>query len=102
MSVLPNLRNTATGQSFPYIDTPDFAYDQWLSYLGQNPIGTVAGSPLVAIIGGGVSGLCAAYELQRAGCAVNVFEQATEIGGRSASGPFGSHVNALAQMSSLR
>ncbi len=64
MSVLPNLRNTATGQSFPYIDTPDFAYDQWLSYLGQNPIGTVAGSPLVAIIGGGVSGLCAAYELQ--------------------------------------
>ena len=65
MSVMPNLRNTATGQSYAYIDTPNFAYDQWLQYLNGGPIGSITGNPAIAIIGGGVSGLCAAYELSQ-------------------------------------
>lgn len=101
MSVLPNLRNTATaGQPFPYIDTPDFAYDQWLSGLGQSPIGSASGT--VAVIGGGVSGLCAAYELKRAGCSVSVFEQAAQVGGRCASDKFPNDPNDIAEMGSMR
>jgi len=105
MSVLPNLRNTATGQSFPYIDTPDFSYDQWLLNLQSenlSPIGTVSNAPTVAVIGGGVSGLCAAYELMRAGCSVAVFEQAAEVGGRCASDTFGSDLSDIAEMGSMR
>jgi tryptophan 2-monooxygenase len=90
--------------SHPYIDTPDFAYDQWLSFLDQTKkaIGTVARAPAVAIIGGGASGLCAAFELQRAGCAVTVFEQANKVGGRCASDLFGTDTTDIAEMGPMR
>jgi tryptophan 2-monooxygenase len=93
--------------SWPYIDTPDFSYDQWLNYLYANneqPIGTVANSPspTVAIIGAGVSGLCAAYELGRAGCAVSVFEQADQVGGRCASYLLTQGNTDIAEMGSMR
>lgn len=91
--------------SWPYIDTPDFSYDQWLTYLNNNgpkPIGTVTNSPTVAIIGAGVSGLCAAYELTRAGCAVSVFDQAISVGGRCASYEFAQGDTDLAEMGSMR
>jgi tryptophan 2-monooxygenase len=106
MSVLPSLRNTGTGQSYAYIDTPNFAYDQWLQSLNGGPIGSVTGNPSIAIIGGGVSGLCAAYELSqsRAGCIPYVFEQAGEVGGRAASDTFPSDPsgNDIAEMGSMR
>jgi tryptophan 2-monooxygenase len=106
MSVVPNLRNTATGQSYAYIDTPNFAYDQWLQGLNGGPIGSVTGNPVVAIIGAGVSGLCAAYELSqsRAGCVPTIFEQASEPGGRAASDTFPSDPsgNDIAEMGSMR
>lgn len=88
----------------PYIDTPDFAYDQWLAYRDQNqkPIGTVEGKPPVAIVGGGVSGLCAAYELLGAGCVVSVFEQANEVGGRCASVPFSTGGSDVAELGAMR
>jgi tryptophan 2-monooxygenase len=108
---MPVIRSFATVKagfptgSWPYIDTPDFSYDQWLIYLnanGQLPIGTVANAPTVAIVGAGVSGLCAAYELSRAGCAVTVFEQATEVGGRCASYLFAKGSTDLAELGSMR
>src|SRR4029077_8515963 len=106
MSVVPNLRNTATGQSYAYIDTPNFAYDQWLQSLNGGPIGSVTGNPVVAIIGAGVSGLCAAYELSqsRAGCVPTIFAQASEPGGRAASDTFPSDPsgNDIAEMGSMR
>ena len=39
----------------------------------------------IAIVGAGVAGLAAAYELTKAGCAVSVFEQRDEIGGLARS-----------------
>lgn len=105
MSVLPNLRKSATATvSHPYIDTPDLAYDQWLQYLdtkGQ-AIGSLTGSPAVAVIGGGVSGLCAGYELMRAGCQVTVFEQSNQVGGRCSSDLFPSGGTDIAEMGSMR
>jgi tryptophan 2-monooxygenase len=105
MSILPNLRKTAEATvSHAYIDTPDFAYDQWLRHLdaqGQ-AIGSVPGSPTVAIIGGGVSGLCAGYELMRAGCQVAVFEQSGQVGGRCCSDTFPSGGTDIAEMGSMR
>ena len=113
MSILKTLRTaTAYPQPYPYVDTPDFAYAGsledgtpvgWLDGLLQNndqPIGTVSGNPSVAIIGGGVSGLCAGYELMRAGCTVTVFEQASQVGGRCASHMFLD--GDIAEMGSMR
>ena len=115
MAVLKTLR-TATqcppSGVHPYIDTPDFTYAGsapggapvgWLDHLLANndqPIGTVTGNPLVAVIGGGISGLCAGYELIRAGCGVVVFEQGGDVGGRCASQALG--VNDIAEMGSMR
>jgi tryptophan 2-monooxygenase len=93
MAVLPTLRiatQCPPSGAHPYIDTPDFMYDAWLSYLDQQgkAIGTVPANTLVAVIGAGCSGMCAALELQRAGCAVTVFEQDSSVGGRARSNRF--------------
>jgi tryptophan 2-monooxygenase len=70
-----------------YLDAPDMGYAHWLEGLAaaKLPIGT-PGDNLnnlpVAIIGAGVAGLTAAYELGKAGVDVVVFEQAPNVGGR--------------------
>lgn len=104
MAVLPNLRKAEAVSPHPYIDTPEFAYDQWLK---DNPdgIGVFKGGPTpnIAIIGGGVSGLCAAYELMRTGtCYVTVFEQGATVGGRCASDKFPADSTDIAEMGSMR
>ncbi|MES2295769.1 MAG: FAD-dependent oxidoreductase [Pseudomonadota bacterium] len=103
MSVIARLRNTVN-PSHPYIDTPDFSYDGWLSHLQrqQQPIGSVAGAPSVAVIGAGASGMCAAYELARAGCKVTVFDAAPMAGGRCASVPFTNDNPDLAELGAMR
>lgn len=84
MPVHLRLRHTDPEPSYPYVDTPDFAYADWLNTLARQgvPIGRVSGKPKVAIIGAGASGLCAAYELARAGCRVEIFEAGIAPGGR--------------------
>ena len=42
--------------------------------------------PSIAIIGAGCSGLAAAHELHDTGCAVTVFEQSQQVGGRATTG----------------
>jgi len=41
--------------------------------------------PSIAIIGAGCSGLAAAHKLSDAGCAVTIFEQSQQVGGRAAT-----------------
>lgn len=45
-------------------------------------IGRVDGSPSVVVLGGGPAGLCAAYEMQKAGYSVTILEARQRPGGR--------------------
>lgn len=45
--------------------------------------------PSVAVVGGGIAGLCAAFDLHNAGCAVTVFEASDLWGGKIQSSPVG-------------
>jgi len=46
------------------------------------PLPAVRSSASVVVIGAGMAGLCAAYELRRAGCSVTVLEARRQAGGR--------------------
>jgi len=46
----------------------------------------------VAVIGGGVTGLCAAYQLHKAGVEYRLFEQQTRFGGKIKSSPVGERI----------
>lgn len=83
---------------------PDFpfAYDEWL----RHPAGLGAvprhrhGTP-VAVIGGGMSGMTAAYELMRLGLRPVVYE-AEQLGGRMRSVPFPENPDYVAEMGAMR
>src|SRR5215216_3428358 len=74
-----------------YIDT---LYD-YVNFLSPNgtpqAIGTLPSNLIgtkVAIIGAGMAGLCAAYELLKVGIVPVIFEATNRIGGRACSTPF--------------
>ncbi|WJV44913.1 flavin monoamine oxidase family protein [Streptomyces flavofungini] len=84
------------GPDFP------FAYDEWLSSahgLGEIPEAEF-GTP-VAVIGAGISGLVAAYELLRLGLRPVVYETG-QMGGRMRSAAFDSHPDAVAELGAMR
>ena len=56
---------------------------------GPGPVGSEPGqrTPVVAIIGGGIAGLAAAYALRDAGVAVTVLEGSPRLGGKLAVSP---------------
>lgn len=73
---------TAFGPDFP------FAYDTWLTHPdGLGSVPPECHGEEVAIIGAGISGLVAAYELMRMGLRPVVYE-ASRLGGRLRSEPF--------------
>ncbi|WP_037309216.1 flavin monoamine oxidase family protein [Amycolatopsis orientalis] len=83
---------------------PDFpfGYDEWLRHpagLGSLPSHR-HGTP-VAVIGGGMSGITAAYELMRLGLRPHVYE-AEQLGGRMRSVPFPGHPGYFAEMGAMR
>ena len=88
---------TAFGPDFP------FAYDTWLNH--PDGLGTVppeCHGEEVAIIGAGISGLVAAYELMRMGLRPVVFE-ASRMGGRLRSEPFSDGDSAtIAELGGMR
>ncbi len=67
---------TTFGPDFP------FPYDDWIKHeAGLGSIPETARGAEVAIIGGGLSGLIAAYELMKLGLKPVVYEQG-RLGGR--------------------
>src|SRR5436305_14349692 len=73
---------TIFGPDFP------FAFDDWLTHpAGLGSIPAERHGEEVAVIGAGISGLVAAYELMKLGVKPVVYE-ASQMGGRLRSQPF--------------
>ena len=87
---------TAFGPDFP------FAYDDWLSHPGG--LGSIPAEALgseVAIIGGGLAGIVAAYELMKLGLKPVVYEQG-RLGGRLRSQSFQGAEGIIAELGGMR
>ena len=87
---------TMLGPDFP------FSYDRWVTHaagLGAIPAQHL-GTP-VAVVGGGISGLVAAYELMRLGLRPVVFE-AGQLGGRMRTAGFPGHPGPVAELGAMR
>ena len=113
---IPNLRPFAAAAANvqAFVDTPNFIYSNWLNASGgiNAPIGRLSGT--VGIIGGGAAGCVAAFELQKTGAKVTLFdaETAEEIadqrppGGRLYSSRFrdsnGVATSDIAEMGAMR
>lgn len=69
--------------AYPYVDVPQLCYSDWLKTT--DGIGQYTGDDKILIIGAGVSGSSAAYELAKIGVDVTVVNADTAIGGRAAS-----------------
>ncbi|WP_079166306.1 flavin monoamine oxidase family protein [Streptomyces oceani] len=84
------------GPDFP------FPYDDWLRHpAGLGTIPSRWHGTEVAVVGGGIAGMVAAYELLRLGLRPVLYE-AEEIGGRMRSVPFAEHPDVLAEMGAMR
>lgn len=87
---------TVFGPDFP------FAYDDWLAHpAGLGTLPDDAAGTRVAVVGAGVSGLVAAYELMKLGLRPVVFE-AGRLGGRLRSEPFGDDPEIVADLGGMR
>ncbi|KAI9691985.1 MAG: hypothetical protein M1820_009637 [Bogoriella megaspora] len=65
----------------PIPDESEQLRPTFLKLMKDGP-GKVTGHPKVTIVGAGVSGLCAGYELKKAGFDVTILEASSRIGGR--------------------
>lgn len=87
---------TVFGPDFP------FAYDDWLAHPGG--LGSLPASALgreVAIVGAGMAGLVAAFELMKLGLKPVVYE-ASRMGGRLRSQPFAGAPSIVAELGGMR
>ncbi len=87
---------TMFGPDFP------FPYDDYVSSpAGLGSVPDLALGTEVAVIGGGLSGMIAAYELLKVGLKPIVYE-ADQIGGRMRSVEFDGHPGVVAEMGAMR
>ena len=99
-----NNRHPADGKKPITIFGPDFpfAFDEWLDHpdgLGSIPVERHGEE--VAIVGAGIAGLVAAYELMKLGLKPVVYE-ASKIGGRLRSQAFQGSENIIAELGGMR
>jgi lysine 2-monooxygenase len=89
-------RVTMFGPDFP------FAFDEWLAHrAGLGALPPEAHGAEVAIVGAGIAGLVAAYELMRLGLRPVVYE-ASRIGGRLRTHYFGGAEGVVADLGGMR
>lgn len=87
---------TGFGPDFP------FDYERWLAHPdGLGTLPESAHGTRIAVIGGGMSGLVAAYELLRLGLHPVIYE-ANRLGGRLRSEPFAADPSVIAEMGGMR
>jgi monoamine oxidase len=87
---------TAFGPDFP------FAFDDWLANpAGLGAVPAAAHGEEIAVVGAGISGLVAAYELMRLGLRPVVYE-ASRLGGRLRSEPFAGADGVIAELGGMR
>ena len=87
---------TVFGPDFP------FAYDDWLAHPGGlAKLPKAAHGQEVAIVGAGMAGLVAAYELMKLGLKPVVYE-ASRMGGRLRSQPFAGAPGIVAELGGMR
>ncbi|MCQ8827734.1 flavin monoamine oxidase family protein [Streptomyces malaysiensis] len=92
---------TAAATTMLVPDFP-FSYDRWLSHpAGLGTLPSAVHGTEVAVIGGGMSGLTAAYELLRLGLRPVLYE-AEQLGGRMRSTPFPGNPEYTAEMGAMR
>jgi tryptophan 2-monooxygenase len=105
VSVLhPQTRETASAKRSITTFGPDFpfAFDDWLRHpagLGHLPPARLGTE--VAIIGGGLAGVTAAYELMKLGCKPVIYE-AGRLGGRLRSEAFEGDSGLIAELGGMR
>jgi len=87
---------TVFGPDFP------FAYDDWITHpAGLTRLPAAAHGQEVAIIGAGMAGMTAAYELMRLGLRPVIYE-ASRMGGRLRSQPFEGGQGVVAELGGMR
>src|SRR5271166_1302254 len=87
---------TVFGPDFP------FPYDQWLRHpLGLGTLPAAAHGATVAVVGAGLAGLVAAYELMELGLRPVVYESA-RVGGRLRSHAFEGADGIVAELGGMR
>lgn len=92
MPHIQNLRTVSTdtitaSKPQAMIDTPEMVHSEWLNASNGEKVGSLPGTK-VAIVGAGIAGLIAAYELSRAGATVDIYEATNSVGGRLDSRTF--------------
>jgi tryptophan 2-monooxygenase len=73
---IPNLRPFLEAPKVQaFVDTPNFVYSEWLKRSGgiNEPIGRLTRQK-IAVVGGGAAGCVAAFELQKCGADVTLFD----------------------------
>ncbi|UUX51170.1 FAD-dependent oxidoreductase [Nisaea acidiphila] len=85
------------------VDTPQLSYAQWREESGDT-IATFSAPPAgkVAIVGAGLGGLAAAYELLKCGVDVTVYEATERSGGRLYSKKFNDTSPDIAELGAMR